>query len=117
MLTVELSLIVLRSANPEHSAGFYQALGLSFVKHWNGSGPEHFASQLGPVVLEIYNQRDDQECTSATRLRFRVQSVDIVAALAEESGGKILSHPRDSEWGRRAVVQDPDGHKIELTQD
>ncbi|MEO0934126.1 MAG: VOC family protein [Cyanobacteria bacterium J06641_2] len=26
----------------------------------------------------------------------------------------ILSPPKDSPWGRRAVILDPDGHKIEL---
>ncbi|MEO1377500.1 MAG: VOC family protein [Cyanobacteria bacterium J06635_10] len=26
----------------------------------------------------------------------------------------VLSSPQDSQWGRRAVILDPDGYKVEL---
>jgi predicted enzyme related to lactoylglutathione lyase len=28
----------------------------------------------------------------------------------------VISAPKDSDWGRRAVVADPDGHRIELLE-
>ena len=34
----------------------------------------------------------------------------------EDWPGAVLSPPKDSEWGRRAVVTDPDGHRVELLQ-
>jgi len=39
----------------------------------------------------------------------------VIAALADQLGA-IVSPPRDSECGRRAVVVDPDGHRVELTE-
>ena len=54
MSEVRLNLVVIRLANIEQSALFYQRLGLSFRKHQHGSGLEHFASELDGVTFEIY---------------------------------------------------------------
>jgi lactoylglutathione lyase len=44
-----------------------------------------------------------------------VEDVDaVVKELATVEGVQILSAAKDSEWGRRAVVADPDGHRVEL---
>ena len=32
------------------------------------------------------------------------------------AGGRLVTAPNDSPWGRRAVIDDPEGHRIELTQ-
>jgi predicted enzyme related to lactoylglutathione lyase len=40
---------------------------------------------------------------------------DAVAGLGAANGAKVVSAAKDSEWGRRAVVADPDGHRVEIT--
>jgi lactoylglutathione lyase len=113
---VRLNLVVIRSSNLEQAVAFYQWLGLSFVKEQHGKGLEHFSSELGGVVFEIYPCIAGIALTTATRLGFQVSSVDTVVCALKNQGAEIVSPPKDSVWGRRAVVADPDGHWVELTQ-
>ena len=116
MPNVELNLIVLRSADIDRAADFYRLLGLEFTKHRHGKGPEHYASELGALVFEIYPRQQDSDISIGTRIGFRVPSVEEAFAKLEEAGAKIVSPPKDSAWGRRAVVDDLDGHRVELTE-
>lgn len=116
MSEVQLNLVVIQSSNIEQAAMFYQRLGLSFIKHKHGNGLEHFASELGGVTFEIYPCRTGTVAKTAVRLGFRVSFVDSLAHELEQYGALIVSPPADSVWGRRAVVADPDGHRVELTQ-
>lgn len=116
MPVVELNLVVLRSADMERAAQFYQVLGLEFTQHQHGKGPEHYAAELGPLVFEIYPLPADGNSTTGTRIGFRVASVDEAVAALELAGGRIVSPAKDSPWGRRAVLDDLDGHRVELTE-
>jgi lactoylglutathione lyase len=40
---------------------------------------------------------------------------EVVVALGDVPGA-IVSPAKDFEWGRRAVLTDPDGHRVELVQ-
>ncbi|MBD2182723.1 VOC family protein [Planktothrix sp. FACHB-1355] len=116
MAQIQLNLVVIRSNNIEKSAAFYQRVGLTFIKHQHGSGLEHFASEVGCTTFEIYPSTPETVPTTATRLGFQVTSVDAVIRELEKHGASIISHPSNSAWGRRAIVADPDGHRVELTQ-
>jgi lactoylglutathione lyase len=111
-----LSLLVIRSPDIDRSARFYELLGLTFTKHTHGTGPQHYAAELGSAVFEIYPRRDEADSTSFTRLGFRVSNLDQTIATLQQSGAKVVSPPKDTPWGRRAVVDDPDGHRVELSQ-
>src|SRR4051812_27334640 len=54
MSNVSLNLLVIRSPDIDRSARFYELLGLSFTKHAHGTGPVHYAGELGSAVFEIY---------------------------------------------------------------
>ncbi len=111
-----LNLIVLRVSDIEHSRSFYQLLGLQLWKHAHGSGPEHYVSQLNDTTLELYPATPDHPVSSSTRIGFSVSDVDgLVAKVLTVAGAKVVVAPKLSEWGRRAVVADPDGHRVELT--
>ena len=116
MPTATLNLVVIRSPDIDKSAAFYSALGLTFEKHSHGSGPEHYASQGDAMTFEIYPETDSSSSTTATRLGFKVADLDALLPLLVEKGGRIASPAKDSSWGRRAVVVDPTGHKVELVQ-
>ena len=67
----KLNLLVLYSANIEKSHDFYQTLGLQFVKEKHGRGPEHYASQLSNLVLELYPGKE----INKVRLGFSVDDI------------------------------------------
>ena len=117
MTPPRLNLIVLRAAEPERLAGFYAALGLSFETHRHGKdGPEHQAAEVGGLVFEIYPLAGGTP-TAGTRVGFTVsESVDAAVARLVEAGGSVVSLPKPSPWGRRAVLTDPEGHRVELTE-
>ena len=111
-----LNLLVIRSADLDRAERFYRVLGLCFDRHRHGSGPEHLAAQpyAGGYVFEIYPANPKQGPTTAVRIGFSMDAVDTYLDALVEAGGAIIQGPADSEWGRRAVVADPDGHRVEL---
>lgn len=113
--TVLCNLIVLRSRDLDRAHSFYRALGLNFVRHSHGSGPIHLASESAGQVFEIYPLTDEAAPTSSTRVGFSVPAVDATYASLLTAGGTSVAPPKDSPWGRRAVVADPDGHRVELS--
>ena len=48
------------------------------------------------------------------RMGFRVASLDDTLALLRSRGVPIVREAQDSRWGRRAIVEDPDGNRIDL---
>ena len=111
-----LNLVVLRSTDMSRAVAFYNRLGLRFSQHRHGNGPEHFSAELAGAVFEIYPATPNGPSTLGTRVGFRVPSVDAALAALGDYPGAVLSPAKDSEWGRRAVVADPDGHRVELLQ-
>jgi hypothetical protein len=116
MNKVTLNLVVLRSPDIARASAFYTRLGLHFTLHRHGKGAEHFAAELLGGVFELYTQTAEGPSTLGTRIGFSVPSVDAVIAALSDYPAAIVSAPKDSEWGRRAVVVDPDGHRVELTE-
>jgi predicted enzyme related to lactoylglutathione lyase len=98
------------------AVAFYTRLGLRFSQHRHGNGPEHFSAELSGTVFEIYPAAQDGSSTLGTRIGFSVPSVDAALAAIADYPGAILSPPKNSQWGRRAVITDPDGHRIELVE-
>ena len=111
-----LNLVVIRSKDINRSAEFYSTIGLHLDKHQHGSGPEHFTYEHGASVFEIYPRQGENDSTSEVRIGFQVTSVDNVIENLMRIGATIVSVPKNSPWGRRAVIKDIDGHRVELTQ-
>ena len=111
-----LNLLVIRSDDMPQAVTFYEAMGLKFTLHSHGTGPEHYSTEANQVVFEIYPASKRYPPTTSTRFGFAVPSVDDTMRSLADRGAEIVSQPKDSEWGRRAVVKDFDGHFIELTQ-
>jgi lactoylglutathione lyase len=116
MAEVPLNLVVIRSTDLEKSGKFYQMLGLSFIKHRHGNGLEHLSYQAGQIVFEIYPQTAKAEVTTGTRLGFQVLDLASLIVKLQRENVPVIAKPRESEWGQRAVVVDPDGHRVELVQ-
>lgn len=115
MSEIALNLVVIRSTNLESSRHFYELLGLEFVRHRHGQGAEHLSADLNGVVFEIYPAQNDSSLSSQTRIGFKVTNLEVTSKLIIERGlGRIVSAIKPSPWGLRMVVEDPDGHKVEL---
>ncbi|MFN3165426.1 MAG: VOC family protein [Phycisphaeraceae bacterium] len=113
---INLNLVVILSSDIDKAEQFYKELGLFFEREQHGNGPEHLAAcgEAGGVVFEIYPLGPKHQPTTSTRLGFSIDDVDAYIERLTELGGSVVSTPKDSEWGRRAVIKDPDGHTVEL---
>ena len=109
-----LSLVVIRAQDIDRLASFYAALGFSFTKHRHGKGPEHLSSTIGETVFEIYPSNGANESTVSTRLGFSVPSLTNALGQLRGLQATVLTEPSDTPFGRRAVVKDFEGHKVEL---
>lgn len=108
-----MNLTVIRSRDIELSATFYAEMGLLMSRHRHGTGPEHYTSVVDGFVFEIYPIGAGPP-TTGVRIGFSVDDVDSIVEMLANAGGIIVTHSHDSEWGRRAVMKDPDGHTVEL---
>jgi lactoylglutathione lyase len=108
-----LSLVVLQSGNVEAAKEFYSYLGSAFVLEQHGKGPRHYSATLGALVLEIYPCQGSAP-SAPLRLGFLIPSLDRTLEILRNRGTRIVREAKDSPWGRRAVVEDPDGNRVEL---
>ena len=113
--SLKLSLVVVFTHDLDATRDFYSALGLEFQDEQHGGGPIHYSATVGGAVFEIYPMQNNASVGSL-RLGFDVQSVDRTFQSLKVRHAKVVSEPRDSPWGRRAVVADPNGNRVELTQ-
>ena len=115
--STSLRLLVLRTKQLERLRDFFHPLGVSFAAEQHGNGPLHYAGELGGVVLELYPLAQDVQAEDhLTRLGFAVGDLATTLHALEAAGAAVISKPRQTEWGLRAVVRDPDGRAVELYQ-
>lgn len=112
-----LSLVVLKTRQVDALCGFYSSLGIKLIKEQHGKGPVHYSGQVGETVLEIYPLPEDgAPADASTRLGFVVTKVSETVEALRALNASIVSEPRETQWGFRAVVRDPDGRAVELCQ-
>jgi lactoylglutathione lyase len=111
-----LNLLVIPAVDLQRSIVFYEAIGLEFTPEKHGNGPEHFSADLNGIVFEIYPREAIHGLIGPARLGFRVSSVDETVVKLRKLGAEVVSGPANSRWGRRAAVNDPDGHRIEISE-
>ncbi len=119
MTEPRVTLIVLRAQDVERTLAFYRALGLTFAQEKHGSGAVHYSSTLGETVIEIYpgkpGPEPDRRAPGATMIGFAVVSLDGVLAAVRALGSTVVTKPKQGD-SRRAVVEDPDGRAVEITE-
>ena len=117
MAAIKLNLLVLKTRQLDRLKAFYAALGIAFAAEKHGDGPTHYAGRIGETLLELYPLPENAGPADATtRLGFAVSDVDAVMGSLEAACGTVVSQPRQTEWGYRAVVRDPDGRAVDLCQ-
>ena len=114
---IKLNLIVLRADDVPALVRFYTALGMQFEAHQHGKGAPHWAWEAADgTVFEIYPKRNAADSTQSVRLGFAVPNIEQTLAGLNGHSYTVISAPKLSQWGKRAVVDDPEGHRIELIE-
>jgi lactoylglutathione lyase len=115
-----LTLIVLRTSHIKASLLFYQTLGFTFTEERHGTGPVHYSTETGSVVLEIYPgeeaERFNWKASGATMLGFNVRGLDGILSGLENTNAEFIANAKETPRGRRAMVVDPDGRLVELLE-
>jgi catechol 2,3-dioxygenase-like lactoylglutathione lyase family enzyme len=112
MTVSAITLVVLRCADVERAREFYEALGLALVAEQHGSGPRHYSATIGRTVLELYPRRGTE--TSGMRLGLSVSDLAATVGAVERAGGRVVR--TEATGTPSAILEDSDGHTIELTQ-
>jgi len=115
-----LNLMVLRTAELASARSFYEVFGSNFVEEQHGSGPVHLSCEHGVTVLELYpgkpGQAPERLNAGATMLGFSVESLDVTLEKLDTLKVTLVTPPKESPWGKRMVVLDPDGRAIEISE-
>lgn len=113
--------IFFKSAEPESLYGWYEkhlgiardAGGVTFP--WR----EHDDPRReGMTVWSLFRKESDYFSPSDApfMINYRVEDLDALLALLEKEGVSIDPRRENSEYGRFAWIQDPEGNRIELWQ-
>jgi len=111
MLSIDF--IVLRSKNLAAMTAFYSTLGLEFQEQKHGNGPTHFAANLDGSILEIYPLGEHGSPTSGLYLGLSVSGLD---SILETLGDGCVRSRNSDTTGKQAVIVDPEGHVLQLTE-
>jgi lactoylglutathione lyase len=112
---MNVAALVLNCRDIEASVRFYKALGLD-VKETKHGGPVHWTCTLGGVHFALYPATAQHAPQNATQISFTCDRLDLALQKTRELGATILEPPAPKPWGLTAVVEDPDGRRVELLQ-
>lgn len=117
MSNVSLSLLVLKTRQLDNLRRFYGCLGIDLLQEQHARGPVHYAGLVGATVLEIYPLPDDATPADATtRLGFAVENMAEIVLALQALGARVITPIQSIPAGLRAVVRDPDGRAVEISQ-
>jgi lactoylglutathione lyase len=112
---VTLRLLVVKTRHLHQARAFYQALGVHLAEERHRDGPAHYAGQAGGTTIEVYPWPEDGPAPdSSVRIGFNVTDLGRVMVTLRGLGTSVVTEPRVTPWGYRAVVRDPDGRAVEL---
>ncbi len=117
MSKIKFAIIVIKTHQMNSLREFYSVLSMEFTEHQHGTGPVHFGATVGEILFEVYPLPSEQlPVDITTRLGFTVENIGKVIQILKSKEVSIISEPKETPWGLRALVRDPDGRTIELYQ-
>jgi lactoylglutathione lyase len=112
---MEIRLLVIRTSDIDRLASFYGLFGLEFEYHKHEKSPYHYSASIGNTVLEIYPLAKGQaEADKELRLGFSIENFEDIVRVLKDKQTVFLSEPMQTDYGFMAIIEDPDGRKIEL---
>ena len=120
---VSINLVVLYCSNLEQSLSFYQALGLDFKEEQHENRPVYYSCLIGGILLDLCPLIEDpyplvKDSTVIKRIpKDRIGLVvDNLDDILHKLGANVLSTKKDKIFGLRAILEDPDGRSIFLSE-
>jgi predicted enzyme related to lactoylglutathione lyase len=113
-VSTTLARIVVSTSDLDPSLAFYaDMVGLTVERRQDG-----FAwLRTADGVEVMLHERPTTPSMAAVAVGLFVADVDKTVAAWQEQGGGVIDPPADQPWGERmAVVADPDGHVVCLSQ-
>ncbi len=111
-MTIKLSLLTIRTNDLELAKEFYtRLLATTFTTHTD-HGSRHYSTQLGSVTFEIYPTK--KELKQLDMPGFIVDSLETI--IDRMGKGYLYEAPFDTPLGLSAILKDPDGRLIYLTE-
>lgn len=109
-----LAAVVFNCKDIEKSVKFYRALGVD-VRETKHGGIVHFTCSLAGVHFALYPETDaTRGPQGACQLGLMITNLDGSLAALKALGANVLTPPTQKPWGITAMIEDPDGRKIEL---
>jgi lactoylglutathione lyase len=113
--------VIIVTADLDAAVAFYQAVsGLSLDREQHGADePVHYAVEADGCHVAIFGadhpgSAPAPRTAGETMIGFEVESVEASVDAARALGASILQEPRDYPWGRRALIEDTDGRRVEV---
>jgi len=112
--TPALARIIVSTSDLERAVAFYAELvGLELTRR---SDPFAWLHTADGVELMLH-ERDTTPSRASVSVGLVIAELDATVARWQAAGGEVIDPPVDQPWGERmAVVTDPDGHVVCLSQ-
>ena len=67
MTGIGLKRLVIKTQDLETATRFYRLIGFNLTEERHGTGPRHFAAEIGQTVFEVYPAKRGDACDTSTR--------------------------------------------------
>ncbi len=109
--------ITLNSAQPDLLLRFYGVLGFKFSQKAVDKGSQTWLGQVGDMSLEVYSIKESlSKKIPGVQMSFEVDSLEEVVKEFRAVHAQIMMEPMSTKTGLMAIVMDPDGRSIELSE-
>ena len=112
--------LIMYASDLKKTVEFYRKLGVPLETEEHEEGPLHYACELGHAHVAVYESKPGAALMrgfgGASQFGLRVDSLEETYGIAVAAGAKTIIAPMTAPWGRRAVIEDPDGRPVELNQ-
>lgn len=109
--------ITLNSAQPDLLLRFYGVLGFKFSQKAVDKGSQTWLGQVGDISLEVYSIKESlSKKIPGVQMSFQVNALEDVVKQFRALHAEIMVEPLPTNTGLIAIVMDPDGRSIELSE-
>ena len=108
--------VILLVSDMEQSIKFYRDTLKLPIKTQSDDWTEFFSSGTVIALHPVKRKANVHIDSSGTLVGFMVNDFDITINKLRERNLKFFKEPKEEPFGKHAIIEDPDGHLIELTQ-
>lgn len=138
MTITQVGAVIWTTARVEEMLTFYRAIGIPLERdtHEVGEGPLHYEADVGGTHFAVFHAKSGDSSPrpvatsaaqpaesisslpndTATVIGLAVDDLESVIAVIDKLGAKVRIPLQDMDWGKRIVVEDPDGRVLEIYQ-